>query len=178
MKIFCIGFNKTGTRSLHHAFLRLGIRSQHNIKKRYRRRFKSPENPSGDVFREYDAFSDIHGMAREFRDLDNEFPNSKFILNTRDRDDWIKSRIGHIEKNRLRQDYTGGWLEIDVDKWVADYEEHHSAVMDYFKDRPDDLLIFNVTAGDSYAKLCPFLGVPVVEESFPHMNLAKASTEQ
>ena len=48
------------------------------------------------------------------------------------------------------------------------YEQHRDAAMRYFADRPDDLLVMDITAGDGWEKLCPFLGVDVPADTpFP-----------
>jgi len=41
-------------------------------------------------------------------------------------------------------------------------------VMDYFKDRPDDLLIIDICSGEGFEKLAPFLGRPLPAQPFPH----------
>jgi hypothetical protein len=35
---------------------------------------------------------------------------------------------------------------------------HHMEVMDYFKDRPNDLLVMHICRGNGWNTLCPFLG--------------------
>jgi 3'(2'), 5'-bisphosphate nucleotidase len=45
--------------------------------------------------------------------------------------------------------------------------------MDYFKDRPQDLLVIDVTAGEGWEKLCPFLGKPTPDIPFPKANVTR-----
>ena len=40
----------------------------------------------------------------------------------------------------------------------------------YFANRPEDLLVLDVTAGDGWEPLCQFLGMPVPERPFPWEN--------
>ena len=47
------------------------------------------------------------------------------------------------------------------------YDRHHEGVMQYFKDRPDDLLVMNVLEGDGWEVLCRFLNKPVPDQPFP-----------
>ena len=84
-----------------------------------------------------------------YKQLDKEYPNSKFILNIRDVDSWILSRLRHITKN------LGGMLERDmkfykcdmddsIKRWRLLHSEHTTDVISYFKNRPNDLLIYNI----------------------------------
>ena len=57
--------------------------------------------------------------------------------------------------------------------YVDRYKNHNREVNEYFKDRPDDLLVMDVTAGDGWEKLCPFLGVDIPDIDFPPANKAK-----
>ena len=50
------------------------------------------------------------------------------------------------------------------------YERHNSEVRAYFADRPEDLLVMDITAGDGWDVLCPFLGVEAPADEFPMMN--------
>jgi len=47
-------------------------------------------------------------------------------------------------------------------------EFHVAEVKDYFKDRPEDLLIIDVCSGEGFAQLAPFLGAAIPAEPFPH----------
>jgi hypothetical protein len=61
-------------------------------------------------------------------------------------------------------------VKFERDKFVAAYARHHADVRRYFRGRPDDLLEMNILEGDGWEKLCPFLGIPVSSEPFPHLN--------
>jgi O-antigen biosynthesis protein len=176
MKIFCIGLNKTGTSSLHQALQTLGFRSLH---------LGGPEVPVGikratdegrglvEYLGDYDAFSDIWRLSERFELLDRQYPGSKFILTIRDLDGWLESRRQHVQRNVLRKaqgHYSGGFLTVDIERWTHEFDEHHARVLDYFTDRPDDLLVMNVARGDGYELLCPFLGVDVPAAPFPWSN--------
>ena len=49
---------------------------------------------------------------------------------------------------------------------------HNAEVVEYFKDRPDDLLVMDITKEDPWPRLCAFLGEPVPSVPFPHSNSA------
>jgi hypothetical protein len=173
LKIFCIGLNKTGTISLHEALEKLGFRSLHWGPPEARQqiaRAKADGRPLVDDLVGYDAFSDIWLLSHNFDLLDRQYPGSKFILTTRELGGWLVSRRRHVERNLARKEegkYSGTFLEVDEDAWTEQYHKHHARVHKYFAHRPDDLLVMNITAGDGYELLCPFLGLPVRQEAFP-----------
>lgn len=172
MKIFCIGLNKTGTISLHEALTTLGFRSHHWGGPASRvavERAIAEGVPLLTHLPEADAYSDIQRLSVSFDVLDEQYPGSRFVLTTRDVEGWIDSRRRHVLRNRERKaagEYDGNFLEIEPDRWRALFEEHHARVAAYFAGR-DDLLTMDVTRGDGYDLLCPFLGVPVPPEPFP-----------
>lgn len=175
--LFGIGLNKTGTISLHEALTILGRRSLHWGGPEVRRtieRALAEDRPLVSDFPDHDAFSDIWVLSEHFALLDQQYPGSRFVLTTRDLDAWLRSRTLHVERNRARQargEYSGDFLDIDLEGWTAQYREHHRAVRAHFGDRPD-LLELDVTRGDGYERLCPFLGLPVRDEAFPARHRA------
>jgi hypothetical protein len=186
-KIFCIGPNKTGTTSLHDAFLLLGLRSVHykdeaerNIQDIIRANFKNGESMLKDI-EGYDAYSDWIKMPtlKAYKQFDKEYPNSKFILSTRNMEDWLNSREKHVRRLQKEVEETGDttitWLTIDRAAWKTEFEDQHSSILAYFKGRENDLLVFNVFEGDGWEKLCPFLGMPVPDVPFPDSNKAPRS---
>tara|TARA_B100000965_G_C19471732_1_gene704416 strand:+ start:241 stop:807 length:567 start_codon:yes stop_codon:yes gene_type:complete len=184
-KIFCIGLNKMGTTSLHSAFLKLGIRSVHfsvdgtrlkqTIHNNYVKKFPILKGVDG-----YEAYSDwdLKDRFQVIKELDKQFPGSKFVLQCRDLKPWLKSREKHIKRNQEKcladPDDCNRWLNIDKPKWVETYKTHYPAVRKYFKGR-DDLLEFNLFEGDGWDKLCRFLKRPVPNVSFPLENTAESN---
>jgi hypothetical protein len=171
-KIFCIGLNKTGTISLHQGLTDLGYSSLHwggPSTRRALERAIEEGAPLLTYLEDHDAYSDIQGLSINFDVLDQQYPGSRFILTTRDVDEWIDSRRRHVERNRERRErgeYNGTFLEIEPERWREQFIEHQARVEAYFGGR-DDLLVMRVTDGDGYEQLCPFLGVPVPETPFP-----------
>lgn len=51
------------------------------------------------------------------------------------------------------------------------YERHNAEVREYFKDRPNDLLILPLETTNKWEKLCYFLGKPIPEIKYPHANI-------
>jgi len=55
------------------------------------------------------------------------------------------------------------------------YDLHYKNALEYFKDRPDDLLILNIPAGDGWKPLCDFLNIDwVPDKPFPRKISSRA----
>lgn len=178
-KIFGIGLSKTGTTSLTEALRILGYKTLHNnnIILRY-----TAETLKLDlnIINSNDAFTDI-GIVKFYKQLDINYPNSKFILTVREIDSWLKSCQAHWCKKSLKeQNNITLQLRLDVyntlkfnrQKMRDVYKKHISEVMSYFKKREQDLLILNVCEGEGWHKLCPFLNKPIPTTPFPKTNVA------
>jgi len=73
---------------------------------------------------------------------------------------------------RLFEDLYGTDV-FDEQRFAAGYQKFVTAVFEYFKGRPKDLLVMNVSAGDGWEKLCPFLGKPIPGVPFPKANVTQ-----
>jgi Sulfotransferase domain len=176
-KIFGIGLNKTGTRSLASALRQLGFRTLHRgdvaTSDLVDRAIEEGRPPLELVGEQYEAYLDVSAIVRRFDVLDGAYAASRFVLTTSDRADWIESRRRHVLANVQRAErgeYDGPFLEIDEPAWVEEWEAHHAAVLRHFAGRPDDLLVMDVRAGDGWETLAPFLGVRVPRRAFPWEN--------
>lgn len=177
-KIFGIGLSKTGTTSLYSALEILGYRS---ATFRHMKALSIYDWICGDFSRDYlstfDAVTNLP-MATYFRELDQRYPGSKFILTNRDVDPWLESIERQFSKNaypdsqfdrdiRLAQ---YGVITFNEARFRRIHAEHQSAVAEYFADRPDDLLQMNVFEGDHWDPLCKFLNKPVPNGEFPTLR--------
>lgn len=175
-KVFIIGFNKTGTSSLHYYFKRNGYISSHyysedtplvdiiidNIKNNR----KILDNISGDILSDitcnlgkddkprFDAH-DIYKIA------DLQYPDSLFILNIRPIDNWIKSRKKHgtlltdgLKYSQFSEKELENW-------WKHQYNFYIKDVQLYFKNTKK-LLVFDIE-NDSIDKVNNFV--------YPHYKL-------
>ncbi|MGB1703892.1 MAG: sulfotransferase [Candidatus Thalassarchaeaceae archaeon] len=82
-----------------------------------------------------------------FRELDKQYPGSKFILNTRNVEDWINSRIRFLERGYFyckHGDRFHSSQEALNQCWREHWDEHTSNVREYFSNRPEDLLEFDL----------------------------------
>ncbi|MDO6838801.1 sulfotransferase [Paraglaciecola chathamensis] len=184
-KIFCVGLNKTGTSSLHDAFLILGIKSVHfkgaedrNIKDIILSNYLAGHNVLKGL-EHYEAFSDWDlgpSTVDIVKEFDKQYPNSKFILNIRDLDGWLNSREKHVKRNQERKrknpDADIQWLTLDREGWAKQFNNHYDQVTKHFVGKEGELLVFDVTKGDGWEKLCPFLEVPIPTTPFPKQNVA------
>ena len=153
-KIFQIGFNKCGTTSLHHFFINNGLKSIHWDETRLAKKIIENSNnnlPLLDGYEQYDCFTDMESLGdhfyiylTHFKELDIQYPKSKFILNVRDKDKWIKSRLNHKDYLKYFEINTGLNTEGVINLWKNQWDEHIINVLDYFKNRPDDLLYFDI----------------------------------
>ena len=173
-KVFCIGFHKTGTTSLKMALMELGYRVTGPFARREHNIAETVEAQAREIAAKYDAFQD-NPWPIIYRFLDREYPGSKFILSLRPTQKWIASVVDHFADSQppMREWIYGPGKGNPVgneDVYVERYERHNREVLEYFKDRPGDLITFDISAGDGWEKLCTFLGHPVPETPFPWKN--------
>ena len=170
-RVFGIGLPKTATSSLASALSVLCYKPLHDDY--VARTAIEYEAKNGlkllSSLNEYNAFADIP-FDNIFRELDKAYPGSKFVLTTRCRDSWLLSRRKHVMGNRRTLRYRGEELRINVPGWKKRWTEHHSAVLEYFAGRPNDLLVLRICDGEGWGKLCPFLGEPNPDTPFPRSN--------
>jgi hypothetical protein len=109
-----------------------------------------------------------------YRDLDCAYPNSKFILVKRDSHKWLNSAIKDFgtEDNRIHEVIYGSPYPVgNEEQWLARYERHNEEVEEYFRDRPNDLLIMSLESENfDWEPLCEFLGHEVPNMSWPKAN--------
>ncbi len=179
-KIFGIGLSKTGTTSLARALEMSGYRTRDYLGiTRYSAGELSSINL--DEINSNDAFTDTP-IPSFYKVLDTEYPNSKFILTTRNMDGWLKSckkqfTQKHADKqstasNRLFMDLYGCTV-FDEHKFRLGYDRFINDALHYFRDRPQDLLILDIAAEEGWEKLSPFLGKPVPDTPFPKSNVTQ-----
>jgi 3'-phosphoadenosine 5'-phosphosulfate (PAPS) 3'-phosphatase len=177
-KIFGIGLSKTGTTSLANALQILGYKTKDNMGVvKYATEDLSSEDL--DVVDAYEALTDTP-IPSFYPALDARYPGSRFILTVRDSEGWLKScEKQFTQRFAARQTEAHKRLFVDLygtdifdsHRFASGYARFVDGVRKYFKDRPQDLLIMNVTAGEGWEKLCPFLGQPVPDIPFPKANV-------
>lgn len=194
-KIFGIGMSKTGTTTLGRCFQILGLgptvkgnwevrelaragRPMHPVNLKFAYDFSKPlltgvalERMVA-VAKEYRSFHDAPWYML-YRELDEAFPGSQFILTIRQsaevqaRSDWHNNCAtgrcsGEPDRNFI---FEQAWR----------YASHNYHVVRYFHGRERDLLVICWEDGDGWEKLCGFLELPVPAEPFPHENPGRYS---
>lgn len=158
-KVFAIGFNKSGTTSLHALFKSFGLVSYHGTKWR--------DCDDLALLRSYDCFSD--DTPKDLAKLDRLFPGSRFILQVRELDSWVYSRLAHIERRKKLGQHKPNPLwdttEYGVKSWIKRRNAYHLSVLAYFSQRPADLLVVNFVRDEgAAAKIGAFLGYDSASE--------------
>lgn len=135
--------------------------------------------------------------------LDYVFPKSKFILTIRNnKDEWYESvkrfhtkTIGKdrlptandLKEYRYNKKRLKGYLWetqrvkfginestlYDYKIYTDQYEMHNNRVKEYFRYRPNDLLIINLAEENAMEKIYTFLGVKYRGEEMIHLNASK-----
>lgn len=173
-KVFGIGLPRTGTTSVAAAMMELGFRTCHAC-------FDDALFDLGDAFFDTPVYVD-------YPRLDQRYPGSKYILTWREPHAWFASftrNLGPYFQRLRTEEFLTAEAQVDrrcyieafgantpdEESFVARYWEHRRQVEDYFRDRPDDLLVFDLNErGDPWGPLCKFLGLPRPVIPFPHMN--------
>ena len=176
-KVFCVGFQKTGTTSLQYALSLMGYRVAGIMNAN---RHDTPEALHTEALRllpQFDAFAD-NPWPLYFREFDAMFPEAKFILTTRDPDKWYESVCKHFGDSGSKMRawvYGAATPRGNQQAYVDTLVTHQKAVRAHFADRPDDLMEFDVSAGHGWPELCSFLDRPMPRRKFPKLNTAVMS---
>lgn len=171
-RVFCVGWHKTGTTTLGLALIKLGYSvvgcRMDMVHPLNRGDLETVVRTAGD----FDAVQDIPWAAL-FRELDQAYPNSKFILMERDEAAWLASARRHFKDADIplhKWIYGEGRLIGNEAMYLERYRRHNEEVKSYFADRPGDLLVMNLSAGDSWPVLCKFLNCGIPRSRFPYEN--------
>lgn len=171
-KIFGIGLSRTGTTSLTEALTILGYRARHFPQSHLT--FWGSVEINQIELKKFDAFTDTP-VALNFQKLDQMFPGSKFILTLREITAWLEScrryqwnQTGRLERKLRLALY--GCTEFNPELFRNAYQRHTQTVLQYFRNRAGDLLIIDITKGDGWGQLCPFLGTAKPAVAFPCKN--------
>ena len=94
-KVFCIGYNKTGTTTLERVLTNLGYRMPGQARQEtlvVEESFRGNYAPLHTLCKQYDAFQDMpFSQDVTYAIVDAMFPGSKFILTVREPNAWFES---------------------------------------------------------------------------------------
>lgn len=184
-KVFGIGWAKTGTTTLGQCFRILGFNHQGQRLDLVWEIKNNNLSKILDVAKEKDTFEDWPWIAL-YEELDNAFPDSRFVLTRRKPENWLRSYKNMLatqggasqELNEIRTIlYQLPFPNVTETQLIDRYEKHNSEVERYFRRRPNDLLIVDWEQGSGWRELCAFLGIGVPNEPFPHSNKGKYGTQ-
>lgn len=176
-KIFGLGLSRTGTTSLHAALVLLGKSSIHYPINAARHWLAG--NFSADPLANYTACLDIPTQVY-YRELDEKYPRSKFILTIRDKDRWLDSvermmrSVGKPGTNTSVRDMirvaSYGITSFNHGRLSRVFDQHNDLVQQYFASRPESLLVMDIPNGDGWEQLSKFLGVAAINTKFPQFK--------
>lgn len=174
-KIFAIGFHKTATTSLGEALHCLGYRVHGGVTSDVVCSVPAAKQKARDLCAFYDALQDMPWPIL-YEWFDRTYLGSKFILTVRDETDWIDSVCRHFGGRTIRRHE---WIYGEADPvgnedvYLRRYRRHCREVKDHFGSRiGTDLLVMDITAGDGWEVLAPFLDEPVPFAPFPSSNFS------
>lgn len=173
-KVFGIGLNKTGTKTLGAAMEQYGLKNKSYDESLLAHRVSGNIQTIIDTVKLYDSFEDWPWPLL-YQELDKHFPEAKFILTKRiDAETWYQSLCRHARvtgPTETRKIIYGHSLpEENKEDHIAFYNRHNELVEKYFAHRSGKLLIVCWEKGDSWETLSNFLGFPVPAIPFPHRN--------
>jgi hypothetical protein len=192
MRVIGAGVGRTGTYSLKLAINRLGFGPCHHMEEVLHNRptqlplWVSALEGRADWNAVYEGYPSAVDWptAAFFRELNEAFPDAKFILSERSPESWADSFSHTIYKllagRSEAPDDLKPWLEmaagviarsgfpdgLDTSRLREGFIAHNEAVKATIPE--DRLLVYRVTEG--WGPLCDFLGAEVPDEPFPRTN--------
>ncbi|MDN7124492.1 hypothetical protein J6I90_06325 [Pseudidiomarina sp. 1APP75-32.1] len=144
------------------------------------------------------VFQDVpFSWPETYKVMDQAFPGSKFILTVRDSPEQWYNSITRFHGKLWGKDgavptaddlknatyiFKGAPYNVvklhgtsDDDPYhretlINHYKAYNQEIIEYFKDRPEDLLVLNLTEPDAYQKFIDFLGIESDYTAFPWEN--------
>ena len=192
-RIFCIGFNKTGTTSIARFFKEEGYivapqtPFECNLYSYISDNYETFEYMIKNDFYECNFFQDIpFSLPKLYEFLDKKFDNSKFILTVRNNsDEWYYSLVNsHKNIKNINNYIYHNWIQTFLTKCYGappdnlydeqslknTYEKHIFDVKNYFKNSDDKLLTLNLLDELCVEKLEDFLGRKFMNKKMFHLN--------
>ena len=172
MKVLGVGLNKTGTTTLGACLHHWGLKHTSC----HREAFNLWRNDNYEeiltIAEEFDSFEDWP-WPLIYKEIDEKFPNTKFILTRRiNSDTWYKSLCKHAKRTGPTdfRKYIYGYEMPHQHKkeHILFYEKHLDSVREYFYERQDNFLEVCWEEGDGWDELSSFLGFERPKIPFPH----------
>ena len=187
MKYVCIGQPKTGTKTIAKLFNMLKLKTNCNPEcLNITDDFVLLDNnikyyTNDDILKchnnieIFDAFHD-YPYSFNYEYINDNFPDSKFILTIRNSEDWFNSLINYqtlgnsVNKPLLKKLYGYEFVTLEnKENVISKYNEYNFNIMKYFYSKTRKLLIIDLTKDNIRDKLIDFLEKNIDFE-IPHEN--------
>ena len=173
-KVFCVGFQKTGTTSLGSALEVLGYRVCGAVGCWLPDIAEQALSIARRISPGYDAFED-NPWPLVYREMDRQWSGSRFILTIREEADWLASMRRYFTGPAAPMEewlYGKGGVTAASDARLLEVlNRHNNSVLSYFVGRRDRLCVLGGQRPFRWQPLCDLLGVPVPHVAFPHVNV-------
>jgi len=177
MRICVIGAHKTGTSSVTTTLEKfLGVKwnpyPSQNLRFRNAEALRWVHNTRQTIIRD-SPFN--HGDT--YKTLDTTYPHGKFILTIRPAESWYDSVLRWQEAHpEVRNVYNllYDWDKASKEEVICKYLKRNEEIIEYFKDKPEKLLVINLWESSDTAALRKFIGADnpdFAHISFPHRNI-------
>lgn len=178
VKVFGIGLNKTGTKSLRTALRRTGHRHYMPTRAVVQAGLKGDLPVLIDAMNRHDSAEDWPWPLR-WREMRAHYGRrARFILTRRvSAEVWLDSLRrwslrthpgSTIRRQIYGHDYPHGAEQVHLDY----YNRHLDEVREAFHDAPGQLLEICFEQGHGYPEICAFLGEDIPRKPLPHRNAA------
>lgn len=98
----------------------------------------------------YQTETESFEAIRSFREVMRDYPDTILLLNKRNREDWVRSRLKHghgeFAKRVMRQRGIESVEEL-AETWRQDWDTHIAEVREFMADRPEQLVEFDLDTG-------------------------------
>lgn len=170
-RIFQIGFNKCGTRTFFKFLRNNGIKSVHYRRGELARTIHDNINSGRQPLEGIDKWVGYTDMQEvkitsvieacdHYRSLAAYYPRSYFILNTRNKERWIQSRLNHGQDqnygSRYRQGLGLATIDETVAVWSRIWDQHHDEAPRFFAQTGQHFLLYDIEK-DTPDRLSDFL---------------------
>ncbi len=180
MKVFGTGLQRTGTMSLTKMLNEVGVKTLQFPAAL----FEDIRHP---IAQQYDGFTDFP-VPLLYRQLDEAYPDSKFIHMFRNEEDWLQSvewlfSVGAVKFNwnrnpifdQLHERFYGR-RTFEKNTFLERYRTYNQEVLEYFENRQGAFLLVDLGKASVAQEICDFLGLDAPEATFPRLNRKEATT--
>ena len=191
VKVFGLGYPRTGTTSLCQVLSRMYYRTLHDAYDEFPKAYICGDLSTS---KEFDA--SVNCYQTMYKEFDRQYPDSKFILTCRDEEDWIKSIKGHRKQEDIEyvmsqdsfltfKDFSHlstaiymelfGCIGFNKDLFLDKYRCHNEDVVEYFGER---VLVLNLGNENHTERLFEFLEYEGDYIEWPHLHKTSLHPER